>query len=90
MSSPLISYLVAVVEIADAISDGVHKGLCCLMSAAIPAIWGVAILVPDSSAKSYPKQPDKVDGFLGLKYQNKIKKKVINGKGKQGSTYYHA
>ncbi len=38
ISSPLLSYLLAVVEIADAIIDGVHKGLYCLMSAAIPAI----------------------------------------------------
>jgi len=36
--SPLMSYLLAVVEIAEAIIDGVHKGLYCLMSAAIPAI----------------------------------------------------
>jgi hypothetical protein len=38
ISSPLLSYLVAVVEIADAIIDGVQRGLHCLMSAAIPAI----------------------------------------------------
>lgn len=37
ISSPLLSYLLAVVAIADVIMDGVHEGLYCLRSAAVPA-----------------------------------------------------
>lgn len=37
IASPRLSCLVAVVDIAEPIMEGVHVGLHCLMSAAIPA-----------------------------------------------------
>lgn len=54
ITCPWLSYLVAVVAIADDIMDGVHEGLYCFISAAIPAICGVAMLVPETSAKLSP------------------------------------
>lgn len=56
ITCPLLSsYLVAVVAMADATMEGVHEGLCCFISAAIPATCGVAMLVPDNSAKFNPR-----------------------------------
>nr|GLL28747.1 GDP-fucose protein O-fucosyltransferase [Ipomoea trifida] len=52
MVSPRLSCVVAVVDKADAIMDGVHDGFCCLMSAATPATCGVAMLVPEIRANS--------------------------------------
>lgn len=67
IGSPRLSKMVAVVDIAEALIDSVHEGLYCLISAAIPATWGVAMLVPDNRAKLYPKEPDKFSLWIYLK-----------------------
>lgn len=54
MGSPRLSWVLAVVDIAEAIIDGVHDGLYCFIIAATPAICGVAMLVPDMRAKLCP------------------------------------